>query len=177
LMELGATICGPRTPNCVVCPLAEFCWACARDLAVKLPCRSRRRQVPHRRMVVAAIYRQGKFLLGKRPPQGLLGGLWDFPGGQVYGRETGAEAVRREVRRELGVAVRVGGSSRPVRHAYTHFTQTLTAYACRLRPGSKPGPLFHTALHWLAPGKISAYPLPAATRKLLRLNSAFFRLP
>ena len=80
LMELGATICGPnRMPDCEACPCGSFCLGChagtAQQLPVRLPKRSRRKE----EMTVFILSCDGKFALRKRPEEGLLAGLWEFP--------------------------------------------------------------------------------------------------
>ena len=95
MMELGANVCTPRAPACEVCPVSKFCFAFERGTQSQRPVRKPKKAVPHYEIVVAAIKKNGRYLLGKRPPEGLLGGLWEFPGGKVKPGETHAAALRR----------------------------------------------------------------------------------
>src|SRR5699024_9814474 len=80
IMDLGATVCTRRTPDCTHCPLAASCLAAAWKLQAEIPAPRRRAQRPLRRATLLLIVDdQGRFLLEKRPPGGIWGGLWRLP--------------------------------------------------------------------------------------------------
>ncbi len=80
LMELGATVCGPnRAPECKVCPCASFCKGHMAGTAAALPIKAPRRARRTEDMTVFILSCDGRYALQKRPPQGLLAGLWQFP--------------------------------------------------------------------------------------------------
>ena len=167
MMELGARVCTPRQPRCDLCPLAEMCAARIAGVAESLPVKRARKEVPQREMVVAVIQRgDGCYLIGRRPSEGLLGGLWEFPGGALAPRETHQQALRRACQEVLGVEVRVGGLVACVRHAYTHFKVTLNVYRCDIEQG-EPQAKQHTELRWIAPGDFGSVPFPKANHKFL----------
>jgi len=168
LMELGARICTPKAPLCEACPVAKHCQARRAGTQLARPVRHARKAVPHKEIVVACIEREGLYLLGKRPPSGLLGGLWEFPGGKLEPGETHAEALVRECREELGITVRVGGMVACVKHAYTHLHVTLNVYRCTLTKG-KPKPKAHTELRWVAATDFDDYAFPKGNHKFLKL--------
>lgn len=168
MMELGANVCAPRGPSCDACPVSKFCLAFERDTQSQRPVRKPKKAVPHYEIVVAAIKKNGRYLLGKRPPEGLLGGLWEFPGGKVKLGESHAAALRREANEELGVTLQVGGFIASVNHAYSHFKVTLNVYACTLRSG-EPSPRAHTELKWVRPADFPRYAFPKANHKFLGL--------
>lgn len=168
MMELGARICTPKKPGCDLCPLLDACRARARGHEEERPVRSAKKAVPHIEVVVAAVRRDGEYLIGRRPPEGLLGGLWEFPGGKVEPGETHESALLRECSEELGIAVRVGGLIASVNHAYTHMKVTLHVYRCTLVRGT-PKALFHEELLWVAPEHFAEYAFPGANRKFLAL--------
>ena len=130
--------------------------------------RNTKKSPTHKEIVVAVLEKDGRYLLGKRPAEGLLGGLWEFPGGKVESGETHAQALARECKEELGVTVTVGGLVATVKHAYTHFHVTLNVYRCRLTRGT-PKPKTHTELRWVAPGDFGEYAFPKANHKFLKL--------
>lgn len=168
LMELGACVCTPREPICGTCPVRRQCRARRRGMQADRPVRRKKKPVPHHEVVVGAIRRDGHYLLGKRPPEGLLGGLWEFPGGKVEQGETHAEALKRELREELGIGVSVGGLIATVKHAYTHFKITLSVYRCDVQTG-EPRAVSHDALEWVAPEDFGKYAFPKANQKFLGL--------
>ena len=93
MMELGATVCTPRSPSCGGCPLAGRCRARARGTVAERPVRRRRRPVPTRVWgVLVAVSPRGRTLVVRRPPEGLLGGMWEFPAVEI---EDGADARTR----------------------------------------------------------------------------------
>ncbi len=134
LMELGQQVCLPQNPRCLICPLRAPCLARQRGTQLERPVRPPRRATPHFDVVAAVIWRDGvpsrhgEFLIAQRPLDGLLGGLWEFPGGKVEPGETPADALRREIGEELALDVRPGAFVIEVAHAYTHFRITLRAF-------------------------------------------------
>ena len=129
LMELGQTVCLPKAPRCPDCPLADYCLARARGTQMDRPVRPPRRQTPHYDVAAAIIWRDaGTFLIAQRPLDGLLGGLWEFPGGKQEAGETLPMTLVREIQEELALTVRVRHHLTSIKHAFTHFRITLHAY-------------------------------------------------
>jgi A/G-specific adenine glycosylase len=136
LMELGQTICLPAAPRCHLCPLAEHCLARMRGTQLERPVRPPRRKTPHFHVTAGVIWRpDGRFLIARRPLDGLLGGLWEFPGGKQERGETLPETLRREIAEELAIDIEVGSLITVVKHAYTHFRITLHAFHARYLRG------------------------------------------
>jgi A/G-specific adenine glycosylase len=80
LMELGATVCGPnRQPDCENCPCKAFCLGFQHKTAVNLPVKSPKRERKTEEKTVFILFCDGKYALEKRPDNGLLAGLWQFP--------------------------------------------------------------------------------------------------
>lgn len=168
LMELGAQICTPRKPACPSCPLQSICHAHALGLVAQRPLLPARPPTPHYIVTAAVLERAGRFLLARRPEGGLLGGLWEFPGGKQQPDESLPDCLRREICEELGVEIEIGPACGVYRHAYTHFRVTLHAFRCRLLAG-EPQPLQATALHWAAPSELAAFPMGKIDRQIARL--------
>ncbi|MBM4352413.1 MAG: A/G-specific adenine glycosylase [Deltaproteobacteria bacterium] len=131
MMELGATCCTPRAPDCATCPVATACKALDLGIQAGIPAPKKTRTIPHHHVAVAVIVEDGRTLIQQRPSEGLLGGLWEFPGGKVEPGETPAQAVVRELAEELALAVEAGDELATVKHAYSHFRITLHAFSCR----------------------------------------------
>ncbi len=168
MMELGARICTPKKPQCDACPVQRWCKACAAGIQTQRPVRTPKKPVPHKEIVVAAIARDGAYLLGRRPETGLLPGLWELPGGKVEAGETHAAALVRECQEELGLKVKVSGLIATVQHAYTHLRVTIHVYRCHA-PRGTPEPRTHTQLVWAAPETFDEYAFPKANHKFLHL--------
>ena len=158
LMELGALVCLPKNPRCGVCPLAEHCLANQLGLQGELPVRKEKTPPPLLQVTAAVISRGRHVLLAKRPPGGLLGGLWEFPGGKQKENETLEETLSREIREELNLEVEIGDLLGRYQHAYTHYKINLHAYRCRLV--SEDLQLnYHTDLAWVPLDKLDSYPM------------------
>jgi A/G-specific adenine glycosylase len=134
LMELGQTVCLPQNPHCLLCPLSKHCLARQHGTQLERPVKPPRKNTPHYDVVAGIIWQNGsmgtdsKFLIAQRPLDGLLGGLWEFPGGKQEEGETLPEALQREIQEELAMTIEVGDFQTRVKHAYTHFRITLNAF-------------------------------------------------
>ena len=167
-MDLGTAICTPRRPACAVCPLQDFCRARRLGLQEQRPVQEPKPVVPHHTVTAAVICRDGQVLIAQRPAHGLLGGLWEFPGGKLQPGEDLPACLRREICEELDAGVEVGGLVGVYRHAYTHFRVTLHAFHCRLQPGSQPRPLEASDLRWVLPAELETYPMGKIDRQIAR---------
>jgi A/G-specific adenine glycosylase len=116
---------------------------------------------------VAVLRRNGRVLIARRPPGRLLGGLWEFPGGKRRRGESLPACLRRELKEELGIEVAVDEPLGQVRHAYSHFQVVVHVYACRLRRG-EPSVAEHSAVRWVAPLRLSRYPMGKVARTIAR---------
>jgi A/G-specific adenine glycosylase len=167
LMDLGSQVCLPLEPRCDSCPVRVGCRARRAGTQGSRPVRKDRRRAPHR-LATAGVLRQGRrVLIARRPRGGLLGGLWEFPGGKRRRGETPEACLRRELLEELGVRVTVGENIGQVRHAYSHFTVTVHAFECRLTRG-QPAALEHDALRWVTPSRLARYPMGKVARSIAR---------
>lgn len=168
LMDLGGGICRPRGPRCPECPLRRLCLARRRGTTELRPAPRPRRRLPHRDVAVGLVWREGRLLIARRPPEGLLGGLWEFPGGKVERGETPPHAAQREIREELGMEVQIGEPVGRLEHAYSHFRITLHAFHARWRAG-EPAPRTATAVAWVKPERLGEYAFPAANARIIEL--------
>lgn len=167
LMELGALICHPKNPDCENCPLAESCLANNLNLQESRPVRKKKSPLPHLQVTAAVFQENGKVFLAKRPPDGLLGGMWEFPGGKQKDKETLPETLRREIREELRVPISVGEALGVYHHAYTHYKVTLHAFHCSLN--SRDIQLtFHTESAWVSLDSLANYPMGKLDRLISR---------
>ncbi len=167
LMDLGAMVCTPRAPQCAACPLAGDCRAHQMGQETRFPIRRPRRAVPHYEVAAGVVWRaDGRFLVARRPLDGLLGGLWEFPGGKQQPGETLQGCLRRELAEELGIEVAVGELLTAVRHAYTHFRITLHAFHCRIVTG-QPQALGCADWRWIDLDGVSELAFAAADHQVI----------
>lgn len=166
MMELGAMICTPRSPKCDQCPLNKICLAKKKNLQDQLPIKIKRKPVPHYQVTAAVIRRTGRVLIAQRPFGGRLGGLWEFPGGKQERGETLPQCLRREIKEELGVRIKVGKFITAIDHAYTHFTITLHAFECEVAAGS-PKALGVEQFKWVRLMELDQYAFAKTDLKII----------
>jgi A/G-specific adenine glycosylase len=166
IMELGATVCLPKNPRCLLCPVKSFCTAAERGTQHQRPVKGGKKVSPHYDIGVGVIWKDGQVLIQQRPAEGLLGGLWEFPGGKQEAGEALPETVSREIEEELGIAVHVREPITTVKHAYTHFKITLHAFHCDYLDGT-PKPKACQTWRWVNPDQLSNYAFPKANKTVL----------
>lgn len=166
MMELGATLCTPVNPLCSRCPVVACCKAYATGRQHELPRKATAKPLPHHHAAVAVILRRGTVLIDQRRHKGLLGGLWEFPGGKIQRNETAEQALAREVREEVGIAVQADQPLATVKHTYSHFRVTLHAYLCRHLAGRAKA-LGCDNIKWVKLGDLRRYAYPRATLKII----------
>jgi A/G-specific adenine glycosylase len=167
MMELGAVVCRLPEPDCAGCPVSTHCRSHPGQVD-KFPVRARRPVTPQVRVVIGVVTRGSRLLITRRREEGLLGGLWEFPGGKVKPGEPLESACRREIREEVGLAVLVEKHLARVRHAYTHFKIVADVFLCRSSSGRVrlDGPVDH---RWIAADEMADYPFPKANHKFMDL--------
>ena len=164
IMELGALVCTPRNPNCGACPMRPFCKAHHTGDVNVYPKRAAKRPVPQDHIAVGVVYKKDRLLITRRKPEGLLGGLWEFPGGKVVANETPQQTCIREIAEEVNLTVRVDEHLTRVRHAYTHFKIVMDVYCCQYVSGRVKlnGPVDY---RWIRLDEIEQYAFPKANHK------------
>jgi len=182
LMEVGALICTPRSPRCLLCPVSQYCLAHARGTVEDRPVRTPRKIPPHYDVAAGVIWQGEPFrsllLIAQRPAEGLLGGLWEFPGGKWEAQDgyEGAPAtdkpdlratLRREIREELAIEIETGEEVAQVAHAFTHFRITLHAFHARHTRGV-PQAQGVAAFQWIEYTDLPDFPMGKADRVITR---------
>lgn len=185
MMELGATVCTPRSPSCGACPLAADCRARAAGTAADRPLRRKRRPVPTRTWDVrVAVSPRGRVLVARRPREGLLGGMWEFPAVEVaHGVEPEAPVAGPAGRRARTVADGAAGAAgahaaRPMRvaetaagtvvelpavtHRFSHFTAVYRPR--RVEVAAERG----EAGRWVTLSELAELALPVAQQRIAR---------
>lgn len=168
LMDLGAAVCTPRRPDCGGCPLQSECIAFRQNKQADLPRKKAKKAVPHYFVAAAVLRKNDRVLIAQRPENGLLGGLWEFPGGKQEPGEELTACLQREIKEELGVTIRVGAGIGIFKHAYSHYKVTLHAFACSLLGGQEPRPLEASDLLWVRLDQLDDFPMGKLDRHISR---------
>lgn len=173
LMDLGATLCTRRNPECDRCPWQPHCRAYNRNSQSELPMSEPKGPLPHKQIGVAVIWNdQQQILIDRRKPSGLLGGLWEFPGGKIEPDETIEGCIAREIQEELGIEIAVGDRLCTVTHAYSHFKVTLNVHHCTHLSGD-PQPIECDEVRWVSLNAIEEYPFPKANIHIINALRAY----
>jgi A/G-specific adenine glycosylase len=159
LMDLGADVCLPRDPKCLICPVSGDCVARVEDRIAELPGRKARAPARRRRIAMLVVTRGREVLLEKRAPTGIWGGLWSLP-------EAGAdEAPAEALARDWGLAAAEAQPLEPFEHAFTHFTLEVAPWRLKLARGARLAEA--KPAMWLALSDVKGAALPSPVKKLL----------
>ena len=151
LMELGATVCTPKDPQCSACPICNQCDARARGDAESLPIKKSKQRPKPMRAVAAWIVRGEKILAVRRPEVGLLAGLWELPGGEIGSKDEGKDRLADILRDEIGLEVRNTRSVGRIEHVFTHRRLDLEIFHCRADKGDRVRRSQYQAHRWIRP--------------------------
>lgn len=164
LMELGATICSPQSPQCLLCPLMKCCEASNRGLTQEIPPPRRRAKITAIEIVVAAIAHEGRLLFMQRPQKGLWAGLWELPTEPIAHKEN-YEPARGRLLASLPFSCCIETQSlTPVTRILTHRHMTFHTYRGIPRNGSAvPEPY-----RWLDRNQLRSVGLSRACEAILK---------
>jgi A/G-specific adenine glycosylase len=177
LMDLGATVCTPRRPGCDQCPWRDSCAAYASGDPSGWPVVEEHKPIPFQVIGIGVVINEaGDVLIDQRLEEGLLGGMWEFPGGKQEPGEPIEACIVRELMEELGIKVSVGEGLITVDHAYSHKKLQFVVHLCRWISG-EPQPLASQQVRWVRPEQLKNYPFPAANARIIeallgRLNKS-----
>ncbi len=167
LMDLGATVCTPRNPSCGRCPWQGHCAAYAAGDPAAYPVKDAPRELPFQVIGVGVVRNgAGAVLIDQRLNEGLLGGLWEFPGGKQEPGEAIEATIARELREELAIEAAVGEELIVVDHAYSHKKLRFVVHLCTWLSG-EPQPLASQQVRWVRPEQLADFPFPAANARII----------
>lgn len=125
--------------------------------------------LPHKQIGVAVIRnRQGKILIDRRLNQGEMAGLWEFPGGKVEPQETVRECIKREIKEELDIEIKVGDRLVTIAHTYDKFKVTLFVHECEHLSG-EPRPIECQEVRWVNAVEMERYEFPQANSQIVSI--------
>ena len=177
LMDLGATLCTPRNPSCGICPWCDHCAAYAAGTSEAYPVTDAPRSLPFSVIGVGVVLNKaGEVLIDQRLNEGLLGGLWEFPGGKQEPEEVITDTIARELREELAIEVAVDQELITVDHAYSHKKLRFVVYLCTWESG-EPQPLASQQVRWVRPQQLKDFPFPAANARIIEALLVWLKSP
>jgi len=169
MMDLGSSVCISKDPLCLECPVNEYCQAYRHDEQDNFPIRKIKSKKPHKLIVAGIIWEGNRFFIQKRPPSGLLGGLWEFPGGKIEPNETRQKALKREIYEECNIKVEIGKEVGTIDHAYSHFSISMTLFNCKLKTSDIEIRENTNDQKWIMLEEVDKYAFPKANHKLFKL--------
>ena len=168
MMELGATVCRPQSPTCIVCPVNTVCRAFQTARQAEFPIRQKSQPLSECHIVAGVIHRGDQILITQRKLEGLLGGLWEFPGGEIRVKETAEQACIRAIREETNLLVEPIEYLTRVKHTYTHFKIVMDVFHCQYQSGEV---VLNEAVdcRWITMDQIEQFPFPRSNHKFIPL--------
>jgi A/G-specific adenine glycosylase len=163
LMELGALVCLPSKPDCAQCPIQGDCQAHTAGHQAEYPRRKPKTKIPHHTVTAAVIQKGEHVLIAQRAQADMFGGMWEFPGGKQEEGESLKSCLKREIKEELGVKIKVREEIGVFDTTYTHFRVTLHAFLCQLDRGT-PQPIEVDDLRWVTLDELDDYPMSKLDR-------------
>lgn len=186
LMDLGATLCTPRNPKCGECPINQDCQAYAQGKPEAYPIKANKAPTPHKDIgTLLLLNAQGQALMGQRPANGLLGGLWGFVSGEIainaessvvlplFAQEgDAATQMAEQVLQRLGLSLKLVEVSAlgTVKHGFTHFKITRhVVLAHTVQAFALPVTEAYQQLRWISPADVSTLALTRSDQKIAAL--------
>ena len=160
-MDLGSSICTPKKPACVLCPLSEDCVARRRAIRRAFRARRRRRPGSLRRGAAFVVTRGDQLLVRSRPEKGLLGGMTEVPGSDWLAAQDDKAALKQAP--ELKGISRWHRKAGVVTHVFTHFPLELVVYTAHA-PARARAP---AGMRWVPVATLADEALPNVMRKVI----------
>jgi A/G-specific adenine glycosylase len=162
-MELGALICTPRAPTCLLCPVREHCAAYAAGVQERIPAARKARPTPLERRWIFCIRRGQRWLIEQRPASGRWAGMWQFVTLPAKNEPRPSAAALRQ----LPLAVSTPRLLGRITHGLTHRRYEFAVYACEASDAENAG----GDRRWVTLAELSTYPLPRPHVKVAAMLS------
>ena len=167
LMELGALICTPGNPSCLLCPVQAHCRAFAEGVQAELPVKNKKKKTRDVPLAAAILKNEaGSYLIRKRPETGLLANLWEFPNMEVH---TNLVPKRRffeeEFKQLTGVKPVLEQQIKTIQHVFSHLVWEVEAYAGTVGP-IDPLYLAENRYLWVNEAEMEQYAFPVPYQKI-----------
>ncbi|WP_216830527.1 A/G-specific adenine glycosylase [Alkalihalobacterium elongatum] len=166
LMELGALVCTPRSPGCLLCPVREHCRAYYVGKEKSLPIKEKKTKVKVKDMAAIVLRNQkGEVLIQRRPDTGLLAKLWQFPNIETTkSKKSEPDCLKDFISTELGMSVKIGEEVQKVEHVFSHLVWNITVYEGTVIEENQ---LNNEGTRWVDANSIESYPFPVSHQKII----------
>ncbi len=165
LMELGALICTPTSPSCLLCPVREHCQAFFEGKQTELPVKMKKKK--QRIVQLASILlsdKEGRLVIQKRPPEGLLANLWEFPNIEISLQYmTEKEQLSTAIKNQYDTRIENIEMIGKIQHVFTHLTWNINVYQAKIDKIREQKNVKQVTLE-----EIKAYPFPVSNQKMLK---------
>lgn len=167
LMELGALICTPTSPSCLLCPVREHCHAFDEGVQTELPVKTKKNK--QRTVLLASVIlvdSSGKMLIHKRPSIGLLANLWEFPNVEIHHPlENDRGRITEQFKQNFGITIQLDKRIGQIEHVFSHLVWNINIHTGKIGSG------FRESNEWklVSAKEISEYALPVFSQKMLKL--------
>jgi A/G-specific adenine glycosylase len=164
LMELGAIICTPTSPSCLLCPVREHCHGFHEGVQAELPVKTKKKSTRIVKMSAVVLFTEdNKVVIHKRPEEGLLANLWEFPNTEVVDLQSPRKQLEQYIEKEYRMKVAINpGVITTIRHVFSHLTWEIEVYTGKLLHTEKKLP----RLEIVTDEELSKYAFPVSHQKI-----------
>lgn len=162
LMELGATVCTPRNPQCLTCPVFDYCLARREGVQGELPVKGKAKAPKPISLVVAVVSKGNEYLINKRPEQGLLANLWEFPMVEESPELEDEEVLQAFLAKQFGVTIQNLVYATNVQHTFSHLQWNLDVYHAEYITGDISSP----SARFVSKDELEQYAFSVAHQKI-----------
>lgn len=168
LMELGALICTPGVPACLLCPVREHCAAFREGMQAELPIKTKTKKSRNVQLVAAIITNEkGEFLVHKRPANGLLANLWEFPNFEVHNQLLPKrELFQEQFLEAYGVKPEIGDFIVEIEHVFSHLVWNVDTFTGKLAELIDNEVMNSHNLKWVSEKEMEDYAFPVSHQKM-----------
>ncbi|WP_078429133.1 A/G-specific adenine glycosylase [Alkalihalobacterium alkalinitrilicum] len=166
LMELGALVCTPKSPGCLLCPVREYCRAYHAGKEKSLPIKEKKTKVKAKDMAAIVLRNNtGEVLIERRPETGLLAKLWQFPNIEtIKDAKQQHESLREYLKTEYAMTVEVGEIVQKVKHVFSHLIWSISVYEGTILSEK---PIDNDNIRWVNENSIESFPFPVSHQKII----------
>lgn len=170
LMELGALVCKPKSPGCLLCPVRNHCRAYEVGMENQLPIKKGKTKVKHKEMAAVIVNdNMGNILIHKRDDTGLLAKLWEIPNHETNDLDKQIDELIEYMSNSFGISISIEDKVQTVEHTFSHLVWNISVYNGYLKSGETND----VRLRWVNNKTIETYPFPVSHQKIIEhhLNS------